>query len=611
MNKNRCIIAFIIVVLAVYTIGLICAWNTPCIGYEPSIYDATPGIFWIGILSSYVLGIILIICSLQYPEFRGMYQKIGYVLLTLAMTAFASVDLIRGYFIFNVSGDTGSHIGWINSLISETGGLITSYPSVHIEPAMLVVTTGLDTIDVLSPLPMLTTLFTTLGIILVAREVLPFMHEQHTTYILALLLPMGSVTVVGLSYIYYSSGNFAYSLIPLLFYMLLRLRNSNPVRIILTSIIILSIAFYHPLVGVIGLLAIGAVILWNLCYNIVVKTSDFGYTLRLVAVASISSLIFLIWHFGNYARIIANGLLSLFLETDIDDLSIGSTTDLLSTASTYGYSINTVFQIATVNIILYALTFVALFLLFHKRKNINYRLLWAVVIFGFVILGITALCAFGAFDFGYGRFLRPFYLVLVIGSGFVLSHLISTNEEKKRLKPIVKPALLMVVLILIAISSVYSYYPSPNTFNQGYQTTQTMYTGAETILPLVDNSKNSTGITFTSLQRYVSAIYGSASTVGSNAYGDTIIISANRGETDSAEALPHHFGYDTGIESINEAYSAGEIIFIIEKDREFYQAYYPEIMCDRWTPLDFEQLNLDTGLRKVYYNGGLEMYLVH
>lgn len=610
MNKDRCIISLIIVVLTVYTIGLICAWNTPCIGYEPSIYDATPGIFWFGILSAYILGIFLIICSLQYPGFRGMYQKIGYVLLTLAITAFASVNLIRGYFIFNVSGDTGSHIGWINSLISETGSLVTSYPFVHIEPAMLVITTGLGTIDVLPFLPILTTLFTTLGIILVAREVLPFAYERHTTYIIALLLPMGSATVVGLSYIYYSSGNFAYSLIPLLFYMLLRLRDTNPVRIIPASIIVLSIAFYHPLVGVIGLLTIGVVILWNICSRIVAKTGDFGYTLRLVAVASISSLIFLIWHFGSWAGTIVDGLLSLFQETDVDDLSIGSTTDLLSTASSYGYSIDTVFQIATVNIILYALTFAALFFLFHKRKNISYRLLWAVVIFGFAILGITALCAFGAFDFGYGRFLRSFYIVLIIGSGFVLSHLISNNEKKKRLKSIVKPTLLMVVLVLIAISSVYLYYPSPNTLNPGYQTTQMEYTGAETLLPLIDYNKNSTGIHMTGLQRYVHAIYGSASTVGSNAYGDTVIISTNRGGTDYAEVMLHHFGYDTGIASLNELYGDGENIFIVEKDRKYYQAYYPELMWDRWELQDFEQLGMDKGLEEVYNNGGLEMYLV-
>ena len=115
----------------------------------------------------------------------------------------------------------------------------------------------------------------------------------------------------------------------------------------------------------------------------------------------------------------------------------------------------------------------------------------------------------------------------------------------------------------------------------------------------------------TGLQRYVHAIYGSASTVGSNAYGDTVIISTDRGGTDYAEGVPHHFGYDTGIASLNELYGDGETIFIVEKDKLLYQAYYPELMWDRWEPQDFEQLGMDKGLEYVYNNGGLEMYLVH
>lgn len=82
------------------------------------------------------------------------------------------------------------------------------------------------------------------------------------------------------------------------------------------------------------------------------------------------------------------------------------------------------------------------------------------------------------------------------------------------------------------------------------------------------------------MQRYVNAIYGSASTVGSNEYGDTVIISTNRGGTDYAEAMSHHFGYNTGILSLNELYGAGETVFIIEKDKKYYQAYYPELMWD-------------------------------
>jgi len=211
--------------------------------------------------------------------------------------------------------------------------------------------------------------------------------------------------------------------------------------------------------------------------------------------------------------------------------------------------------------------------------------------------------------FKYSRFLDEIYLAGIISAGLVVYLIyrkLSIRFEGRKIMIII---LLLSILMAMCGLSIFTFHPSPYTLNTGYQTTQAEFTGAETLLPYIDYDKNTTGIYFTGLQRYVSAIYGSAYTVGSYAYGDFVIISTSRGGIDYADGVPYHFGYDLG-SSLSDNYGEGEYIFIIEKDKKFYQAYYPEMMQYRWTPEDFDHLGMDGGLSYVYDNGGLEMYVV-
>ena len=258
-----------------------------------------------------------------------------------------------------------------------------------------------------------------------------------------------------------------------------------------------------------------------------------------------------------------------------------------------------------------------------KSKKRSLSIVIAVLVFAILVTSFLGACLISYATFNTGN---PFavasgyfqitvleqtiYIAALLSTGFVM-YRIFLFITKSRAK-VTFPRMLVIFLILIFVSgmSVTSFHPSPNTYNGGYQTTQTTYTGVETLLPLIDYDKNSTGIHLTSTQRYVNAIYGSASTVGSNAYGDTVIISTSRSSTDYADALPYHFGYDTGIASLNEIYGDGELFFIIEKDWEFYPAYHPERMDDYWSRWDFEHLNMDKGVGMAYNNGGLQLYTV-
>ena len=125
-------------------ISAVAAWKTPTIGYEPSIYSATPPILWASVIISMVCGISIIFSQIMNKGYqRNKRWLVGLFLIFLCFTLCLSVYIIRGYDIWDLNGDTASHIGYVNSIISDghaPDGLFGSdliYPITHIYTAEL------------------------------------------------------------------------------------------------------------------------------------------------------------------------------------------------------------------------------------------------------------------------------------------------------------------------------------------------------------------------------------------------------------------------------------------------------------------------------------------
>ena len=97
------IISFILLSYALLAIA-----DTPAIGYELSIYSATPKIFWVAILLGLANGIILII--------TGFYRSkriwiVGMLQILLCNCCVISLYALRGYVSYFGRGDISSYIG--------------------------------------------------------------------------------------------------------------------------------------------------------------------------------------------------------------------------------------------------------------------------------------------------------------------------------------------------------------------------------------------------------------------------------------------------------------------------------------------------------------------
>ena len=272
---------------------------------------------------------------------------------------------------------------------------------------------------------------------------------------------------------------------------------------------------------------------------------------------------------------------------------------VLNDAVEYGFArVDTIISVGGLYIVLYGIFILAGCLLLFRYWNDGQYFWFKVLYFSSCIMFVLMIVAiFGNMTGGPIRFRYPLYFLAVLSSGLILHNIYMKITADNSKRTVVRVGSVILILSLICSLGVSSYYPSPNTLNGGYQTTQTELTGAETLLPLIEYDYSSTtGVHFKGMQRYVTALYNHLSL-------------PYRDDTDYDAGLPYHFGYDTGASSLAESIRDGEkYVIVTEKDHDYYQAYYPQMMQHRYEPEDYEHLSVDSSLHYVYDNGGFGVY---
>lgn len=606
--KSAAIIAF-----ALLTAGLLSAWLTPCTSWEANIYAETPLIFWIGIFATYIVGIVIVLYSHFYKPLPKYLTLIGWILIGAAAVSLIFLTVIRGYKILNISGDGGSHIGQLHTLLERGTITGTYYPGIYWEPAAFSLLTGISGVTTLSIFPMLILLVFIIGTAVLAQRIFPHRGEVIITVLIAALLPFGSANLFFTNYtalLYVGMTISNIGLLPIFLYLLLSLIAGEKKMILPLVIMNIAIVFYHPVVAVTALILYIAVFVY--CTLFGRKIISKSVTIQLLGLMIVHLGFWFLWLWKFYGGNVVHIISSLFTSLNVEERGVGKQVELLNTATDFGYGIDTVFRIAGINIFIYGMLLLAgIIFLIKFWKDEKYFLMKALFVCTLFIGCVVAVSMLGDFSGGSGRFLRVLYITGILSCGFILYHLYKLLSQSNIRKRILHVGVIFVIIVAVYFVSVLSLYPSPLTYNAGYQSPQTLTTAAETLLPRIDYSNaETTGIHFTGLQRYVGALYGSPYNVGSYEGGTYHMISTSRGGTDSSDMVPYHFGYDTGSTSLADAYADGTYIFIIDKDKRFYQAYYPELIQFRWTPQDFKQLSVDKGLHSVYNNGGMEMYIV-
>ena len=140
---QKATLAFLFFLLSV---ALIITWNTPATGYEASIYRSTPLILWVSLIASVIVGVTLVVASIAKNELeQNSLWKIGLLLVFLCYTICLALFIIRGYYMWCMTGDPPTHIGWIKETLNmghTPASLI--YPITHIYLPETALLTSLD-----------------------------------------------------------------------------------------------------------------------------------------------------------------------------------------------------------------------------------------------------------------------------------------------------------------------------------------------------------------------------------------------------------------------------------------------------------------------------------
>ncbi len=622
------LLSFSVLSIVIYLCGILSAWNTPYTGYEPNIYSATPILFWIGIVSCYIVGIIYILVGLQTSYRKLSKLSLGFICLSLAALAQIALPFLRGYFAFFIAGDAGTHVGRITQTITQ-GSIYpvnTYYPGIYAESSFFQILTGWDVFSTLAYLPILLFAVYLIGVLLLSHRLFPKIHERLFVMVIALLLPSGSDGVLYISFVpyLYQGQMFANTLLPYVLFLILTAISINKRSIVLLVIACIAMFFYHPIPSLSVVIFLVSVVVWA-----TIKRDDTWRnrlkTVLTTVVLLLSILVgFILVHWDTFGHTILKYVSTTFSKilevimpspvtptvpvtppvsspVTITELLTPSHYDsmfaylsqLYITATSYGITIDVAIRSVLIGIFIYGLFIIAIIIyLRYLKGKTEYHFISLFSIYGIALIILT-LGLYLVNASGHTRLVPHIFMIAVVFSGFVISQIYSKLggcwgvNSRKRLWTI------FCILLIVCLLSVISFHPSPFTMNGGSQTSEAEYIGTETILQYVDSPPDIIGVHFTSINRFIATIYGSSP------YGDTM----------SNAVAPRHFGYDSGkISLVDSVDSTVGHLIITDKDLEYYPTYVPQLVVDRYTETDYLHLTMDNGLEYVYNNGGFRMY---
>jgi len=588
------------------SVALIVTWNTPTTGYEASIYQSTPLILWASLTLSMVTGITLVAVSIAKHELsQDLFWKIGLLLMVLCYTICLSLFIIRGYYMWGMVADPGTHFGWINDTLNA--GCISNdvfYPIVHIYLPEIFFITGLNLVYLHKLVPILFSVLCVLFMYVVSRSLFSQPGALLTAAISCCLPFYGFYWYLDLS-----PNNLANLFLPIALFLTIRYlqRKTFSWGISFIVVIILS-PLFHPLLAVI--LGLTFLTLWiptRLPYiqrslrerNLKSLMVDCEYLkLVLPLLILLSWFIFWISSFSMWDRSILDLYNTISLE---GKLSQGlALKEQILYANMYGYNvIEFIIKRFGSSIVLIFLSMMSLPLLwndfFHRRHNGYLFSLFGPLVA--VTLLLSALLMFNL-PFGPIRFMMYIQMFGTFFAAYFFLNILTGVREKPLLKkPTLRVTCVVSVMFYLFVAGVLILYPSPYNLDMDRQTTQSEVLGMKNFFEHRDVTMSISGIRLT---------WGRFSYV---------LLSPEERIIQGIPMYPYeyqapwHFGYDT-YPSMSLVYDEEVDLIITQRDKQLYVDYFPDMAKIRFTSQDFKQLDSDPGMNFIYVNGEFELWRI-
>ena len=603
LNQKNILQILCITCLLFATIAIFITNLSTVTGYEFSIYKSTPIIFWITIFFLMIIGLLIIIYYIFYEKLdQSMLWLIGLFLIFLSYIMCLSLSIIRGYFMWDMNGDPATHIGFINQIILN-GNLPNQlvYPILHIYAAQMFLVSNISIIALHKVLPLILSIIYLLYISLFLKVILP----EKSQVILAII---ASSIFLNKSYLFFVPNSLADLYFPLLLYIFIKnIFESNVIWALLMLITIFVYPIFHPVANLAFFIIICTSFLPNYIFNKVngnkITTNErdnlliFKKNLILLlfvwSITWISS--FYVWN-----RLITN-IKELIVE--------GGTSNALSLvhqinyAESYGYNVTEqVLKLLGGSAVYSLIVIISFPILWKNKDNEKLNILFALYgPFATICLLILLLYLTNVF-FGPLRMLTYTNIIAIPFVGYLLNDLINrvkiNNNIKSKHKFVSTLNLggLLLLLFIVWINGILTLYASSYILTESYQTTHTEVNGMSWLFKTKSLDQKITGITVVPFR------YANLLLTPQEQLQDKIHDFEN---LDNLK-IPYHFGYNNTV--LSDYYNRSTYMVIDEEDKLLYKDMLPQMANIRWVQNDFEKLERDISVQKIYSSKQMEIF---
>jgi len=600
MKSNQIIKVVAIFSLLILSVGILVAWNTPATGYEPSIYAATPFIFWIAVGFNLISGIIIVIHQIsnrQLAETGHSLWIVGFTLVFLAFAAIIGLWIFRGYALW-CDGDPLTHIGAINNIVAsghESPSII--YPASEIFVAQISLILKVNPTILSKSVPFIFALLNVPFSYCLARIIMPKKGQA----ILATLITM---TFLQGWYLNLTPNHLSNLMFPLALFLLVKFLTSDEFSWkILFFIIIFLYPTFHP-VPAFSLLLILLTFWPSSRETIIVDQQSTSYNINKFLPNIVAAIVLAGWmiawlsSFSYWSDMIRN-LQSAFTgntQTNLDIL-VGT----IGYVSQYNYSvIQMFFKTYGGTSILLLLTIITLPILWRRRnsdlKNKNLLKMVFPLVASAIIVMIFYVINFNVEPV---RFIIYIVILSTLFSGFVL------YEIMIGIPGLIRQSLFTRLFVAILITALFAsgiliLYPSKYVLDNNWQITQTEITGMNWFLDTKDTSIKETSILLPVFR-----------------YADLLLTPDEESQREDIYyynvpkelQVQYHFGYNE-YNNLGQEYSQNLYLLLDPADKAFYQDVVPNMAKIRFDDQDYAKLDNDFTVGKTYTNSGLDVYYI-
>jgi len=606
-NKRSVFFLYILQFILI-TYSLIVAHNSPAKGYEASVYTGTPLIVWFSLGFCIFLSVVIVISQIvnEHVESKNLWI-FGLLIIYIVYVIALSLFVIRNYYGWSFNGDPGAHIGHVKSIV-ESGHIPDElfYPFVHVYASQISLILNLDIIILHKYIPLLFGMLYVPFMYIFSKSILPNRAQL-------ILTTVASMTFINGWYLNFTPNALANHFIPLFLFIFLKILTKTSAEweiliVILvfmfpifhpvpTLFLIILLVFFHYPSKLLSVLKINSKTSINDCS---IRTKHiFKFTLVLLlfvwGVTWISS-------FGVWDRTIRN--ISILINE-------GGTTKLDSlvsdvhTAEGYGYNVIDYVIKTLGSTAIYFLVSLLCIPLLLKERRLNYSSLGLKTIFSlygplFCTVLFFFLLYFLNLAFGPLRIIYYIVVICTIFIGYFLNHEIRRVRYQYR-GSILKIVCLCIIFMLVGVffNGMMLLYPSNYKLESNPQTTETSFEGIKWFFKTRNIDMEITGMYIVPYK-----------------FALILLIPVEKIQMEwtipKELAVPYHFGYNN-YSSLSESYIRKNDLYlaITERDKVTAEKIFPDIAKDRWTLSDFEKLNFDSSLDKIYSSNGFELYYVN